>query len=111
MTTVKYGHAPGHVRETACAAFEAWIDWDGTAPEPTVEYQIRYRPHQITLAKACGLVWNCTDIVPGSLFDRVQEEAQDVVRNYDQPAIKHRTYAACARFILENIKDQKAQAA
>jgi hypothetical protein len=57
------------VRETACDAFQAWMDWDGKSPEPTAEYQIHYVPHHISISRACGLVWNCTDIVPGSLFD------------------------------------------
>jgi hypothetical protein len=105
---LRNGHAPGHVRDTACEAFEAWVAWDGKGAEPAVEYEIHYEPHQITLSRACGLVWNCTDIVPGSLFDRLQEEASGFS---DEPAIKRRTYAACARFILENIKDCKAKAA
>ena len=50
------GHAPGHVRDTACEAFEAWIAWDGKGAEPTVEHEIHYEPHQITLSRACGLV-------------------------------------------------------
>jgi hypothetical protein len=32
MPTLRSGHAPGHVRETAHAAFEAWLDWDGESP-------------------------------------------------------------------------------
>jgi hypothetical protein len=107
MLKLRMGHAPGHVRDTACEAFEAWIAWDGKDPEPTVEYEIHYEPHQITLSRACGLVWNCTDIVPGSLFDRLQEEASAFL---DEPAIKRRTYAACGRAILEDLKNRKAAA-
>jgi hypothetical protein len=107
-SSLRWGHAPGHVRQTACDAFEAWIDWDGKSPEPTVEFEIQYQPQEITLSRACGLVWNCTDIVPGSLFDRVQYAAQSVEYS-DKPQIKHRTYAACARFILANIKDARLQ--
>ncbi len=109
MPKLRWGHAPGHVRETACEAFEAWLEWDGTGAEPMVTYEIHYEPHQITLSRACGLVWNCTDIVPGSLFDRVQEEAKPPFS--DELVIKTRTYAACARFILENIKEIRANAA
>jgi hypothetical protein len=108
MPKLRWGHAPGHVRDTACEAFEAWIDWDGKGPEPTVEYEIHYEPHQITLSRACGLVWNCTDIVPGDLFDRVQEASSGFS---GEPAIKTRTYAACARYVLENIKEAAATAA
>ncbi|MGY8669124.1 hypothetical protein Q3C01_43150 [Bradyrhizobium sp. UFLA05-109] len=68
-------------------------------PEPTVEYEIAYVPRQISISRACGLVWNCTDIVPGDLFDQLQDAASTY-----EPAIKMRTYAACARYILGNIK-------
>ena len=111
MPKLKNGHAPGHVRDTACAAFEAWIDWDGNDPEPTVEYEIHREPHPISISRAAGLVWNCTDIVPGDLFDRLQEEAQSVVNYHDEPAIKRRTYAAVAHFIHENIKENVTRAA
>jgi hypothetical protein len=92
---LKCGHAPGHVRDTALAGFRAWIDWDGNEPEPTVEYEIHYEPHDIPISRACTLVWNCTDIMPGSMFDRLIDVGLDV---------KRRTYAACARAILADIK-------
>ena len=47
--------------------------------------------------------------MPGDLFDRLQEAAQSVVNNYDEPAIKRPTYAAVAHFILDNIKDARAR--
>jgi hypothetical protein len=94
---LRYGHAPGHVRDTACAAFEAWIAWNGKSPEPTVEYEIKYAPHEIPISKACTLVWNCTDIVPGDLIDRLVGEGLE---------LKSRTYAACARAILADIKSR-----
>jgi hypothetical protein len=62
MPLLKHGHAPGHVRDAACAAFEAWTSWDGTGAEPLVEYEVHYEPHEIPLSRACKLVWNCTDI-------------------------------------------------
>ncbi len=98
-------HAPEHIRDTACAAFEAWAEWDGFKPEPTVVYEVHYEPHQISISRACGLVWNCTDIVPGSLFDVLQETAQSRLRSYE-PVIKRRTYAACARSIIADIKNR-----
>jgi hypothetical protein len=109
MPKLRMGHAPGHVRDTACAAFEAWLLWDGKSPEPTVEYEIQYEPHQIPISRACGLVWNCTDIVPGNLSDRIAMESTPPFES--EPAIKTRTYSACARFILEDIKKQRARAA
>jgi hypothetical protein len=98
---LKCGHAPGHVRDTACTAFESWADWDGTGPEPTVEYEVHYEPHQILLSRACKLVWNCTDIVPGAVIDQLLDEGL---------GIKSRTYAACARAIVKDIKVRAAQA-
>ena len=102
MPLLRYGHAPGHIRDTACDAFQAWIDWDGEAPEPTVEHEIHYVPHEILISKACGLVWNCTDIVPGSLTDAIVDAGLP---------IKSRTYAAIARAIVEDIKLRKQQIA
>ena len=96
------GHAPGHVRDTACSAFEAWIDWNGKSPEPSVELEVGYVPHQISVSPALGLVWNCTDVVPGDLFDRIQEEISDPFA--DGPAIKRRNYAACARAVLQTMR-------
>lgn len=68
-----HGRAPGHVRDAACDAFEAWISWSGKSPEPSVEYEIDYVPWQIPISHALALVWNCTDIVPGDLFDCIQQ--------------------------------------
>jgi hypothetical protein len=28
------GHAPGHIREAALSAFEAWLNWNDGEPEP-----------------------------------------------------------------------------
>ena len=80
------------------AAFEAWAEWDGSEPEPTVEYEIHYEPHDIPISRACTLVWNCTDIVPGSLFDGLVTAGLDP---------KRRTYTACARVILAEIKSKR----
>jgi hypothetical protein len=95
MVKLRYGHAPGHVRDTFLAAVEAFMDWDGKGSEPTVEYEIHYEPHQIPISRACGLVWNCTDIIPGDVFDRLLDEQLD---------IKRRTYAACARAMRSQIQ-------
>jgi hypothetical protein len=100
MVKLRHGHAPAHVRDTACAAFEAWLAWDGSEPEPTVKYEIQYEPHEIPSSRALKLVWNCTDIVPGLIFDQlVQDGGLQVQR---------RTYAACARAILDDIKSRFA---
>lgn len=94
---IRNGHAPGHIRQTARDAFGAWMDWNAGEPEPTVEFEVNYVPHEIPISQALGLVWNCTDIVPGADFDWIQINA-------GADAIKRRTYAAVARFILGKIK-------
>src|SRR5262249_37913330 len=101
MSHLKHGHAPGHIRETTNAAFEAWLDWDGNEPEPTVEHEISYKARRIPISQALRLLRNCTDIVPGELFCRVQDAARSADR-----VIKLRTYAACARALLEDIKSR-----
>ena len=95
---LRYGHAPGHVLDVARNGFEVWLNWDDAGSEPTVEYETHYVLREIPISKACGLVWNCTDIVPGHLFDALCDAGLD---------IKQRTYAACARAIAEAIKLRK----
>jgi hypothetical protein len=106
MPKLKNGHAPGHIRDTAYAAFQAWLDWDRASPEPTVEYEIHYVPHSISLSKACGLVWNCNDIVPGGLFDELQQGLENAGQT-----VRRQTYSACAQAILSDIKQTTATAA
>lgn len=81
----------GDVRDTALAAFRAWLNWDPrTEPEPTV--------NEITISHACGLVWNCRDIVPGGVVDQLCTEGLKCAN----------TYAGCARAILKQIKARRA---
>jgi hypothetical protein len=102
MPALRNGHAPGYVRDVAHEAFEAWLDWDGAAPEPKVEYEEGHEPRSIPISVACGLVWNCRDIVPGDLFDVLHDAF-----NYGERTLGSRTYAACARAILADIKDRR----
>jgi hypothetical protein len=59
------GHSPGHVRDAFLAALEAYLNWEDGDPEPTVEFEVNYEPREITISKAAGLVWNCSDTLPG----------------------------------------------
>jgi hypothetical protein len=106
MPKLRNGHAGGHVRETACDAFQAWMDWDGKSPEPTVEYEVNYLPRLIPISEACGLVWNCTDIVPGDDFNRLQSDLEDCGQT-----VKSQTYGACAQAIMSDIKERRMAAA
>ena len=56
------GHAPGDIRDAFLEAAEAFGAWKAGEPEPTVD--VREQP--MTLSRICGLVWNCSDIMPGS---------------------------------------------
>ena len=103
MPKLRMGHAPGHVRDAACAAFEALMEWEGQGPEPTVDFEINYEPHPIPISRACGMVWNCTDVVPGDLFDQLRS----YMDQFGGKQIKRQTYAACARAILGNIKENR----
>src|SRR5262245_52593030 len=93
MPKLRNGHAPGHVRETFLDAIDAFIAWEDGAPEPTVEYEVNYVPRQITLSKACGLLWNCNDILPGNAFDWVK----------DVLGVERQTYAAVAQAMHRHI--------
>jgi hypothetical protein len=71
MSLRKYrgGHYPGHLRDMFLEAIDAFRDWNEGEPEPTVEYQKNYQASQIPISRACGLLWNCTDIIAsGDLY-------------------------------------------
>ena len=82
------GHAPGHVRDTFLQALEAYLQWENGDPEPKVTYEVRYEPQEISISEACGLVWNCTDIVPSLAFGTLEDCGIECSRQ---------TYAAAAR--------------
>jgi hypothetical protein len=64
-----HGHAPGHIRDTFLEAVEAYANWEPGSTAPTVTREINYVPHEIGLADACRLVWNCTDVLPGDAYN------------------------------------------
>ena len=98
MPKLRNGHAPGHVRDTFIAAIKAFQDWNRGGPEPTVEYEIHFEPHQISISRACGLVWCCADILPGPERDVITELFGQT----------RGTYAAAAHLMLAAIKEQRA---
>jgi hypothetical protein len=65
-----------------------------------VEHEINYEPHQISISRACTLLWNCTDVAPGMLFRALRDDAQ--------LEMKSSTYAACARAMHEAILSRLA---
>ena len=90
------GHSPGHVRDMFLSAIELFEAWPKNAPEPTVDFEVHFEPRPITLLRACGIVWNCSDILPGSAFDTLVNCGLQ---------LKSRTYAAGARAMSEAIKE------
>jgi len=94
-------HAPGHIRDMFLAAIEAFMEWNEGEPEPTVTYEVDYEPREITISEACGLLWNCKDILPGGDYSWLTGHAG--------LEIKRQTYAAAARAMLEAIKSKKVE--
>jgi len=103
MPNLRSGHAPGHVRDTFLAAIAAFASWRLGEPEPTVEFEVGYEPLQIPLSKACGLVWKCSDIVPGGEFDLLQAKLESL--HYGETELRRRTYAACAQAMVGAIRE------
>jgi hypothetical protein len=94
------GHCPGHVRETFLQAVEAFVPWDDGTPEPTVEFEVGYEPRPISISKACRLVWNCSDILPGDARTLLEDaELVEPMRSW--------TYASAARAMYARILERK----
>jgi hypothetical protein len=93
------GHAGGHVRNMFLDAVDAYLAWEEGAPEPTVDFEVRFVARPITISRACGIVWNCSDILPSGAVDSLEWCGIDLSR---------RTYAAAARALSAEIKDQAA---
>ncbi len=91
---LRHGHAHGHVRDTFINAVDEYLSRKPGHAEPVVKHEIDYEPHSIPISRACTLVWNCTDIVPGDIFDSLCNAGLE---------IKSRTYAACARAVYGDI--------
>jgi hypothetical protein len=95
MISLHYGHAPGHVRDMFLEAIEAYRAWQPGEPEPKIEFEVRYRPRLISISQACGLLWNCTDILPGAEVDAL-----------DGLPLRQRTYAAAARAMKKSLEER-----
>ena len=67
--------------------------WRLGQSEPTVEYEVNYAPQLIPISRACTLVWNCTDIMPGDYYYSLRDDLD----------LKSSTYAAVARAMHASI--------
>ncbi len=63
------GHAPGHLRE----AFEEWAyDLDTPSGDAALRQEVvMHNGRMRTLDWLIGRLWNCTDVMPGSLCDQL----------------------------------------
>ena len=102
------GHAPSQVRNAFVAAVCAFEDWDGSGDEPSVEYEDRHAPRQITLTQACGLVWNCNDILPGGVFRALRAHFEKWDGHPDD-RLKRQTYACAARAMRAFIEEMRTE--
>ena len=83
-------------RQAFSDAVDAFEQWDDGEPEPT----INFRGDSITISRACGLVWRCTDILPLALSDQVRDHE----RPFEASTTRRNTYAAAARLIKDRIR-------
>ena len=65
-----------------------------------MEFEVNYIPRSISISKACGLVWNCTDVLPRLAVTQLGDVGVE---------FKCQTYAAAAHAMLEKIKASVAQ--
>jgi hypothetical protein len=98
-TRLRGGHAPGLVRDAFCAALDKFTEWNDGEPEPVVEFEVNYESVEIPISRACTLVWNCTDILPGSLVQWAERSALEFERV---------TYASVARAMRQAIRERTA---
>ena len=79
------GHAPGDVRDAFLEAVETWAQSEQVVPDFTVEV----RGQRVPIGRVCGLVWNCTDIMPGDACAAFEIFGEDLPQGS--------TYAKAAR--------------
>jgi len=84
------GHAPGHLRDAFLEWLEESIELPAEAPLPST-VEISGQPKPITWL--LGQLWNCSDILPRSAF----EDVNNILQSENAPAIDRQTYAAAVR--------------
>jgi len=85
------GHAPGDLRKAFIEAVNAFEAWNPREPEPTVEV----REQQIPISRIFGLLWNCSDTLPG--------EVRIHVADLDPHGEIRMTYSAAARWLKAQV--------
>lgn len=97
------GHAPGDLRNAFLEAIEAFETWEKGADEPTVD--VRDRP--VTISRLCGLLWNCSDTMPGIEQRHLESLLPGRWIGEDRSGTLN-TYAMAARALREHIAQQPA---
>lgn len=86
------GHAPNDIRDAFLEAIEAFEKWKDGESEPTVDVD----GSDIPISQVCGLLWNCTDILPGAAVVSLRDLDSD-------NELQRSSYAGGARFLRDRI--------
>ncbi len=63
------GHAPGDLRDAFVESLDSVEHWRSGMPDLVVEF----RGQHVLLWDICGLLWNCTDVLPGWVYRYLEE--------------------------------------
>lgn len=96
----KGGHAPNHIRDAFLEILDRMEDREPGEPVPSVEIGDR----EMSISDVCGLLWNCTDVLPGGARDAIEEMLYE--RGEDQRL--RVTYAAGARALKRLLSQETA---
>lgn len=88
-------HAPDRIRDTFIEAVVTWSDWNRQSPEPVIIHELNFEPIPIPISRACALVWNCTDALPGDEYAYLPDAGLPMRKSM---------YAAAARALLADIQ-------
>jgi hypothetical protein len=88
------GHAPGDLRAAFIEAVNYFEHWNELEPNPAVEFHDRPVP----IGEVCGLLWNCSDILPGETADKLIDLGGEM---------RSRTYGAAARWLKGQVPDDR----
>jgi hypothetical protein len=72
-------------------------------PPATAAFAFRGELREISIERACGIFWNCMDILPGDAFLMVQSIAE-----HHRLPLGMRTYAAAARLLRATLPAARA---
>ena len=92
------GRAPSDIRDAFLEAIDAYQNWKEGEPEPTVELRDQY----MTVTQVCGLLWNCSDILPSRVFTRISNLACGNIAGAQdgKDGSRRRTYGTAARWLV-----------